>query len=183
MDGNRTIYATIVGLALVLIIGSAVGGGSKSKSAPAPPAPPINNARAVVIDGGDVDRQVVVSPCHAPTAITEQDVQQGRSTPNAVALDVPADAGPRVVLVPDCVKPPPKEGEAGLPAAAFVLPAGSEAPGSRPLKVEARTQVLVPGDSRVERLIVPPCTGEAPKQDVVVSPAEGEPTTVAIRRC
>jgi len=169
---NRTVYVIIGVLALLLLIGSSVGG--KSKSAAAPPKP-VDNARAVLVAGGDgVDRTIVVAPCNA-AAESVQDGSAPRPTANSVALQLPAAPAPRIVLVPDCVEKRSGAFTASkeLPAAAFVLPVGSRTPGSPALKVAAQTQVLVPRGSRAAIVIVPPCTGSAAKQDVVLSPAAG----------
>jgi hypothetical protein len=175
---NRTVWIAIGVLALLLIIGSAAGGG-KSKTSKPPPPPPLDNARAVIISGGDGSaRTVVVSPCQAPVASTRQNVGKHRPTRNAVVFETPAQPAARIVLVPDCIKPDPGQTASGeSPAAAFVLPVGSQKPSSPTLKVAAQTQVLVPRGSRATTVIVPPCTGAAVKRDVVLSPGPG--TTVA----
>lgn len=175
--GNRTIWLSIGGLALALIIGAAVAGGGKSKSTPLPP-PPLDDARAVLIAGADnTDRTLLVPPCNGPPGSARRNLAAGRPTSNSVVLRVPASLSARVVLVPDCVKGTSDE----APAAAFVLPVGSQSPRSGALKLVAQTQVLVPRGSRAKTLIVPPCAGDVPKQDTILSPEAPTPVVTAPR--
>ncbi|MGI8623817.1 MAG: hypothetical protein ACR2NB_10120 [Solirubrobacteraceae bacterium] len=178
---NRSVWVIIGGLLLVLLIGSDLGG--KSKPAPPPPPKPLDNARAVLVAGGDgVARTIVVPPCNAPPVSAPQDGSAAQSTPNGVTLRLSAAPAARVVLVPDCVKKSTGgafKASGELPASAFVLPVGSQAPGSPALKVGAQTQVLVPGGSRAATVIVAPCTGAVAKKDVILSPGPGTSTAAA----
>lgn len=171
-SGNRSVWIIIGALLFVFVIGSAVGG--KSKSKPAPPKP-LDNARAVLLPGGDgIDRTIVVPACNAPPDAAQPDDK-------AVVLQLTAGETARVVLVPDCIEK--RDGafeESGeLPSAAFVLPVGSQSPRSPALKVVAETQVLVPHGSRATTVVVAPCTGVAAKKDVVLSPGEGATSDAA----
>lgn len=180
-QGNTTVYVTIGVLFVLLLLGGAAG----SKPKPKPPAPkPLDNARAVLLAGGDgVTRTLVVPPCNAPVGSTERDVAAGRPPPNAVILELPAGSEPRAVLVPDCLEASAGVTASGsLPAAAFVLPIGTRAAANPTLQVGAQTQIIVPAGSRAHTIIVPPCSGAASsqpvpnqrgRQDVVLSPNAG----------
>lgn len=180
-DGrNRSIWIIIGGLLLVFVIGSA--GGGKSKSTPPPPKP-LDNARAVLLPGGDgVDRTLLVPPCGAPPPSAKGSVRT--PTPDAVTLQVAAGPAARVVLVPDCIakRAGAFKANAVKSSAAFVLPVGSQSPRSPALKVGAQTQILVPRGSPAATLIVPPCTGAAPKRNLVLSPAPGA-TEASAQQC
>jgi len=190
-QSNKTVYVTIGVLLLLLGVGSALGEiVSKSQSAPPPPPPaPLDNARAVLLAGDDgVTRTVVVAPCNTPVAATKREVAAGRPAPNAVTVELPADPEGRAVLVPDCLEASAGATASGsLPAAAFVLPIGTEAAENKVLQIGAQTQVIVPGGSPVRTVIVPPCSGTPAKpapgnrgeQDVVLSPASGTDTATA----
>lgn len=180
--GNRSVWVILGGLLLLLLIGSAMGGKSKTK---APPPKPLDNARAVLVSGGDgIGRTIIVPGCNGPSVPPAKDGGPPRPTENGVALQLPAAPAGRLILVPDCVKKSPDafKSSSELPSAAFVLPVGSQTPGSPPLKLGAQTEVLVPRGSRAETVIVPPCTGEGIKKDVVLSPGPGT-TTGTAQRC
>jgi len=161
---NRTPFAVMVGLVVVMVLGSVAADSLKSESSTNPPAP-LDNARAVLLPSGDgIDRTVVVPPCRTPPETTADDVQAGRPAPNAVLFSLSSAGEAQAVMVPECIRGSTAVTVDGdLPAAAFVLPVGIREAANPRLQIGAQSQLIVPAGSSVRTVVVPPCTGSRPR--------------------
>ncbi|MEA2141909.1 MAG: hypothetical protein QOI64_339 [Solirubrobacteraceae bacterium] len=175
---NRTVLYVIGAIIALFVIGGLVVGSKEKKTTtPTPPA----NARAVVVPTDDAARTVVVAPCRAPVADTADDARAGRSTPNTVRVQLPQASGDRAVLIPNCTR---QSGgvTTGLPAAAFVLPAGTRSNRLQIPPMRASAQLLVPSQGRARVVVVAPCTSAA-RQDAVLEPDEPGSEVATAPKC
>ncbi|MBV9311106.1 MAG: hypothetical protein JOZ73_09745, partial [Solirubrobacterales bacterium] len=120
---NRVVWTVIVGLIVILIIGSVVGSSSSTTSAVAP------GMQAVILPTQDASRRVIVAPCGTGTQPASSNPTTARNTPGAITIALPAGEGTRVVLIPKCT------GSQGgvttsshFPSAAFVTKPGTATP-------------------------------------------------------
>jgi hypothetical protein len=174
-DPNRTVLWVICGIIVVFVLGGVVIG---KKSEPKKSTTPPDSARAVVVPTDDVSRTVVVSPCNTPASETVADAESGRPTPDSVRFELPQGSGARAVLIPHCnAKTGAATASGDLPAAAFVLPVGTKVPSYKANSVGAQLQVLLPTETEVRTVVVPPCSGKQTtprrvQEDALVEPTE-----------
>jgi len=159
----------IAGVVLILVVGIGVlvaGGSKKTKAPPPPPA----SARAVALPAS-LSRTVVVPPCNTPVSATTRNAADGKPTPGATTVQLPAGSGVRTLLVPNCQ--PTKTGstnaEGSIPSAAFVLGASERLAKDRDGRIEsdgviAEAQLLLEEGSKASTIVVPACTKEPAKQ-------------------
>ena len=161
MDGNKTQWAVIAGLILVLLAGTvaASSGKEEKKKQEKAQAEAVGRARAVILPAGDdIGRRVVVPPCRTTMDVVQDDVENGRVTTGAVVLRGGGGDAPRTVLIPDCnVEQGAATDDGELRAAAFILPIGAEGTGSPELKVTAEGLIRVPEGGEARTIVVLPC--------------------------
>jgi hypothetical protein len=141
----------------VLLAAAALAGGSGSKKK-APTRTTLPGSRAVLVPTADRERTVVVPACNTPPEETRRDVERGEPTLGAAVIGLPRTPGVRTLLVAKCLAETAAEANGPLnpPSAVFVLPVGSPTNGS-PTTFGAESQVIVPNESPVTTVVVPPC--------------------------
>ena len=161
MDGNKTQWAVIAGLILVLLAGTvaASSGKEEKKKQEKAQAEAVGRARAVILPAGDdIGRRVVVPPCRTTMTTVQEDVESGRVTTGAIVMRGGGGDAPRTVLIPDCnVEAGAATDDGELRAAAFVLPIGAEGTESPELKVTAEGLIRVPEGGEATTIVVLPC--------------------------
>jgi hypothetical protein len=154
----------IVGLIVILIIGSALGSSSNTTSAVSP------GMQAVIVPTQDAARRVIVVPCGTGAQPTPSNPTTARNTPGAITIALPPGEGTRVILVPKCTGA--RGGVAtssGFPSAAFVTKPGTAVPpiglarstssssSQAGSPFSAQLQAIVPNGSPIRTVIVAPC--------------------------
>jgi hypothetical protein len=153
---TRTPWIVIILLILALGIPAALMTKSKSK-------PQQELARAVLIPT-ETSRRVIVPPCGTGVPVTSQTPASLAKTPGSVVLDLKADRGDRLLVIPRCRASQgaqPSEG-ANLPSAAFILPIGANVDAGRAGSIAAGTelvqsQLFIPANSPIRTVVVPGC--------------------------
>src|SRR3712207_3483116 len=168
-------------LAVVLGIAGLVGKSSKKEK---PNSFTDGGSFRAVVVPTDKPRTVVVTPCDAPSPTTGNGAMR---TPGVTTVRLQGGSGLRTVLVPRCsaLAGTQANGMVNLPSAAFVLKPGERADTvAKAAKTGVQGQLILPGDSDAETIVVPPCKAQkTPKalaqKEVVLEPGELPGTAVA----
>jgi hypothetical protein len=151
--------AVAIGLVGVAGLGVGACGGSKKKSAT--PADPVSTAlqapgvRTVVIPKQSTDLTLVVPPCSA----AELKQETTKTPPGSNQVVVPKSALDQTVAVQPCVK---GAKQAGKSNSVLLSPGGSGSPQNpgQQQSGQPQNQLLLPKNSNLSKVIVPPCVVE-----------------------
>ncbi len=151
MVSSGVLRMTVVPMCLLGAIGLSACGGSKKKKAPPDPVTMALSApgvRTVVIPKQSAALTVVVPPC----GLAKSRQETTRVPPGSNQVVVPRSALDQTVAIQPCMP-----GQKAAKGASTVLlsPGGAGSPASQ--RTKPPNQLILPRNSNVTRLIVPPC--------------------------
>jgi hypothetical protein len=146
-----------IGVAASLAFGvSACGGSSsssKKKTDPVTTAVMTPGVRTVVIPKQRNDISIVVPPCSE--AQLSQELEE--APPGSNEIVVPENALTETVAIQPCSTTSTQSGGSTQPNTILLTPGGA---GTPPQTSSQQNQLVIPDNSRIETVIVPPCTSQ-----------------------
>ena len=174
-------------LIIAVLIGALVVPSEEEKAKSAPPPP--ESARALVLPANR-SRTIVVPPCNTPVSQTVQNAESGQGTPGATVVELPGAEGVRTLLVPHCQPGTNFTNLENTVPSAIMVVGGRERLPEDQGQIQsdgaiAKSQIVLPADSTVETIVVPPCKEKdaAKGQDAVAPEVEGGSKVVTAPSC
>ena len=170
-------------LTAAFVIGGLLAGGEEVPPPPPVPNPP-ENSRALSVQTNRT-RLLVVSPCGARPGRAARPVAEGRRAPTgSTVVELPEAGGDRTILVPHC------QNDRGVTASGTASAAMVAASGRQLAEVQggglstgplvAKSQVILPGGSAAEIVVIPPCrTPDATQGRDAILPVGRERVAIA----
>lgn len=148
--------AVSVGLAGALVLGASACGGGSKKSKMTPPPDPVTMAlqapgvRTVLIPKQSSDLTIIVPPCGL--AKVEQETTE--TPPGSNQILVPNSALDQTVAIQPCMQGAKTEGDS---TTVLLSPGGAGSASSPQSTQPPPNQLILPEDSKISKIIVPPC--------------------------